>query len=483
MDKKKILHSGLKNLKWTTLGTIIPQIINPLLSIWLALILDPSAYGIIAIASIFIGFSKILQGIGFGEYIVKSKFENKPEIDTAFWGNLIFGCLTFLIFVLITPIIVAFYEIEQLEIVFPIISISIIFNSIGFVQNTILIKRMLFKKIFIIQIIPIFILISSTIPLAYLGYGVWALVIGTLLNSFLSNLLYWLYSDYRPSIYFSLKKFKKMFDFGKWILFQKKLEYLNGSIDIIIMGIFFNETIIGLYSVGKNFVKMIFTSINGPIGAIILPMASKLKHAGDDISKLYVKIFKKILLINMPLMIGIFFISENLIELIFQEKWLGLGTIVSLLVIGEGIQRNFWLQREIFQVLGKPEIYPKIVLISLIISVPLFYFFNYENILNFCYIYILICVISSILHSIAIIKELKIIILNFLKKISPILLSSFIMGLLLFLFTHNEQIIYLDGLLKIFITVIVSIIIYITSLIIIDKKEIYQIYESIKKIF
>ena len=185
----------------------------------------------------------------------------------------------------------------------------------------------------------------------------------------------------------------------------------------------------------------------------------------------------------MPLMIGIFFISENLIELIFQEKWLGLGTIVSLLVIGEGIQRNFWLQREIFQVLGKPEIYPKIVLISLIISVPLFYFFNYENILNFCYIYILICVISSILHSIAIIKELKIIILNFLKKISPILLSSFIMGLLLFIFTHNEQIIYLDGLLKIFITVIASIIIYITSLIIIDKKEIYQIYESIKKIF
>ena len=134
------------------------------------------------------------------------------------------------------------------------------------------------------------------------------LVIGTLLNSFLSNLLYWLYSDYRPSIYFSLKKFKKMFDFGKWILFQKKLEYLNGSIDIIIMGIFFNETIIGLYSVGKNFVKiMIFTSINGPIGAIILPMASKLKHAGDDISKLYVKIFKKILLINMPLMIDVFF--------------------------------------------------------------------------------------------------------------------------------------------------------------------------------
>ena len=104
-------------MKWTTLGTIIPQIINPLLSIWLALILDPSAYGIIAIASIFIGFSKILQESVLG-YIVKSKFENKPEIDTAFWGNLIFGCLTFLIFVLITPIIVAFYEIEQLEIVF-----------------------------------------------------------------------------------------------------------------------------------------------------------------------------------------------------------------------------------------------------------------------------------------------------------------------------------------------------------------------------
>ena len=481
MSSKKIIDHGIKSVKWTVLGKVLPMVLRPFLSVWLALILEPSVYGIIAIATIFIGLSRLIQGLGLSEFLIKAKEENEIEINSAFWSNIVIGLIIYLILVLASPFISIFYNIEQLKFVIPALSLIVIFNSFGFIPQSILTKKMSFKKLFLIQIIPLLSLLIFTIPLAYLGFGVWALVIGTLINSFSENLFYLFFSKWKPKLIFSLEKLKEMFQFGKWIVIQKNAEYFYYNIDLFLAGYFFNTNDIGLYSVGKNFIRMIYTSVNGPVGAIVLPMFSKLQSNSKDFGNYLLSITKKLSFLNIPILVGLFIISEELAAIIFKSKWDGLGIIMSVLVIGEGLSRNFWAHRDLLQILNKPEIYPKSILINLFFSCFLFLILGTNDIKIFALVFSINNIIYCIIQIIVIKMEFNLKVRDMLKSLLSSFICSLIMGIVLF-FALNQLAINLN-LLILIVLVVISVFIFALSMYLIDKQEFKSYVNIVKKIF
>ena len=481
MSSQKIIDHGIKSVKWTALGRVLPMALRPFLSVWLALILDPNAYGIVAIASVFIGLSRLIQGLGLSEFLIKAKKENEIEINSAFWSNIFIAIIIYLILVIASPFISTLYNIDQLEFVIPVLSLIIIFNSFGFIPQSILTKKMSFKKLFMIQIIPLLSLLAFTIPLAYLGFGVWALVIGTLINSFLENIFYLFFSKWNPKFIFSFEKFREMFQFGKWIVIQKNVEYFYYNIDLFLAGIFFNTYDIGLYSVGKNFIRMIYTSVNGPVGAIVLPMFSKLQADSKNFGNYLLSITKKLSFLNIPILVGLFIISEDLTSFLFKNKWDGLGTLMSVLVIGEGLSRNFWAHRDLLQILNRPEVYPKSILINLFVSLFLYLFLGNNDIATYALVFTINNIIYCILQILIIRVELKVNILDILKSLLTSSICSSIMGILLFLslkyFPINLSLTYLIAL------VIISVLIFVSLMYLIDNKEFKSYVSIVKKIF
>ena len=389
LDNSQIKNKSLKSIRWATLGMVVPKLISPFINLWLINILNPSDFGLLTIATVIIGFTNILQGFGLMEFIIKEKELSEIRINTVFWSSIFWATFIALTVVVLSPVFSEVYKNNGLLRILPALSVIIILNALQIVQNSLLQKGLEFKRIFFIQLIPLIVLICITVPLALFGWGIWSLVIGQISTGVVSAVIYIFFTGWSPKIIFSMNELKIMFGFGKWVMAEKLIEYLYSNLDIIIVGIYFDITTVGLYSTGKYIITIIYTTINGSIGAISLPMLS---HMQNDVSELKIAFFgitKRIVFFNIPIMIGIALLSSKFIPLVFTQKWEGLSLVLSLSVLGEGVFRNVWVQRDIFKLLNKPDVYPKSISINLVFSLIFLAVASKYGIIAFCVVKII----------------------------------------------------------------------------------------------
>jgi O-antigen/teichoic acid export membrane protein len=367
---EQIKRHSLKSVKWVALGFMLPKLVTPIVTILLAKLLSPAVFGIIAICSVFIGVINLIQGLGFSDFIIKEFEINDIFLSTAFWSNFALSIIVFGLMWIAAPIVANIYNEPLIKKVLPVLGFAVVFNGVGTIQWALLQKEMKFKRLFNIQVLPLIVSICITLPLAYYGYGVWALVAGEVSKSFFVNVGYWLVGKWMPHFVYSVDAAKQMIKFGRWIMVEKLQEYLYSNLDRIILSYFGGLTTLGIYTIARQIVFVLFNAINGPIGGIIYPMLSKIRAEIDELRYSFFEVTKRVMLLNIPVTVAVAVLSFDLIPFLFSKnKWHGLPLVLCIGVMGEGAVRNIWAQREMFKILNRPDLYPKSIMINLLFAV------------------------------------------------------------------------------------------------------------------
>ena len=479
---KEIKTKTLKSIKWVLLSNLLPKLITPIISIYLATILVPQDYGVVAISAAIIGFINIVQGFGVIDFIGKEKTIDNLKLNTAFWLNIGLGLIFFILLSLGSSFFSNLYKEPLLSSVIPISAFVIIFDSLGVVHFAILRREMKFKKLFFRSLIPIVISIGVTLPLAVWGYGVWALIYGQIARSFFSSLLFWVLSKWRPSFIYSKNIIYELFRFGGWNNFEKIQEYFsNNSLGILILGYFSSSNLVGVYSVALHITGTLFLVLRAPIQNMTMPVLSKVQDSKRDLISVFKKIISRMMLINFPLIIGVFLLAEMGVQIIFPDKWSDLGLVVSIIIIGQGLVNNFGAQRELLKILNKPQVYPKTVSLNLMIGSILFFIAaSYGDIYWFCIARLINDCIFMIIQIIIINKHIGVKYLEIIDLALTPFISALIMGIAIYMIKST---LFFDYSLLFFIVMVcVSVLVYFISYYIIDKKEAKKILNEFKTI-
>jgi len=381
---QQIKRHSLKSVKWVAFGFILPKLITPIVTIILAKLLSPADFGIISICSVFIGIINLVQGLGLNDFIIKEPENNEVYLSTAFWSSLGLSIIVSGLMWGAAPLIAQMYNEPLMAKALPILALAVVFNGAGTIQSALLQKEMKFKSLFKVQILPMFVSLCITLPMAYLGYGVWSLIAGELSKSFLTNVAYWLIEKWVPRFTFSGAAFKQMMKFGGWIITEKVQEYLYSNLDRIFLGYFANLSVLGVYTIARQIIFVIYNAINGPIGGIVFPMLSKLQTEAGKIKNGFLEVSKRVMLVNIPVAVASVLFSFIVIPLPFSNKWEGLALVFCIGVAGEGIARMIWAQREMFKILNRPDVYPKAVTINLLFAAVCYPFGAMHGLIIFC---------------------------------------------------------------------------------------------------
>ncbi|MDQ7949310.1 MAG: lipopolysaccharide biosynthesis protein [Pedobacter sp.] len=431
-----IKDKSLKSIKWVSLGVVLPKLISPLTTIILANMLLPKDFGIISICTAFISFFNLIQGLGFTDYIIKEKEIEQQTLYDAFWGNLGISIIFYLILVLLSPILAHIYSSPVLLKVFPVLSLTLLINAIGLVPNSLLKKSLKFKALFFIQFVPMFVNIMLVVPFAYFGYGIWSLVIGSLVQALLVNVLYIFTLKWKPRFYFNRTGFIKMFKFGKFVVVEQLMEFLYGNLDVLLIGYFLDLTVAGSYFLAKNWIQVIFNAINGSISNIIYPSLHHYKEDPNQIRIIFENIEKRMIFLNLPIIVGTVLLAPIAVTLFLPNKWENVSLIIGIIVIGEGTIRNLSLQRDIFKIIDRPEIYPKAFIINLFFAVVSFPIAAKFGILAFCITRMLNDFLYTFIQMKLVKKYIGFSFYSFFRISKYTLLSCLIMGIVLFFGIH-----------------------------------------------
>ncbi len=355
---------ALKSVKWVSFGNVLPKLFSPITTVLMANLFIPSEYGTIGISNAFIGFLTLIQGLGFSDYVIREKNLTDEKLNTAFWSNVLFSGVLYLILLLLSPVIAHIYKNPELAKILPVISLNLIFNAFGFTALTLLRKNLEFKKLFIQQFAPMLITLCITVPLGYLKFGVWALVFGSLILTFLTNLYFVIQSKWRPKLIFNNEQLFSMLTFGRFVLFEKFQEYLYANIDVFLIGFFLDLKTLGLYTLARSWSWIIFGMVTNPMTEILYPAFQQFSDDAEKMGKQFLEVLRRMLFVTLPIMILICGFGAKAIMVFFPDRWAEAGMVLAFLIVGDGITKNFSLQRDLFKLLGRPDIYPKAFLVN-----------------------------------------------------------------------------------------------------------------------
>lgn len=357
----------LKALFWSSLERFGSQFIQFAISIAMARLLSPEDFGLIAMLYIFINLSNTLINSGFGQALVQKREANYTDECSIFYFNIIVALFTIIILFFCAPFIADFYNQPKLIQMSRVLSLTLLFNSLGLVQRTLLTKNLEFKIQLKVSLLSICLSAILCIPMALNGYGVWSLVALFLCNDFFLTLFLWIFSPWRPSFVFSIISLKSMFSFGSRLFLVSLLNSVFGNIYQIIIGKLFSPSTLGFYSRADSLSKYPVTIISGIISSVTFPVFSRIQNDKKRLKSSVIKVSKMLTVITFPLMIGFITVAHPLVEVLLTEKWLPSVLYLQLLCLIGLVYPISVINLNALNAQGRSELFLKIDLVNKIL--------------------------------------------------------------------------------------------------------------------
>ncbi|MDE6022491.1 MAG: lipopolysaccharide biosynthesis protein, partial [Muribaculaceae bacterium] len=246
--EQAIKHKAVSGMLWTGFERLGTQLIQFVISVFIARILLPDDYGLIGMLVIFMGIAQTFIDSGFANALIQKKDPNQDDFSTVFYFSIATAALFYCILFFSAPFIAEFYHQPLLTQVTRVYMLTLLINGLSISQTAKLTIDLDFRTQAIISIASIFISGSIGIFLAYSGYGVWALVWQGLSMSMTRTVSTWIASRWMPLWSFSIESFKKLFSFGGKLLVSSLINNIYSNISTLIIGKAYQSTDLGFYT-------------------------------------------------------------------------------------------------------------------------------------------------------------------------------------------------------------------------------------------
>ena len=302
-------QKAITGLKWTSISTVIVTILQLAQLAILARFLDPSAFGLMALVMIVIGFSQAFLDMGISNAIIHKQEITKDQLSTLYWVNVLAGFILFVIVALIAPVVSEFYN--EPELTKLILAASLAFLVQPFGQQFMILwqKEMRFSETAKIDIANKLVSLLVSVYLAYKGHGVYALMYGVLAGVITqtSIFLYIGLKEHRPSFVFKIGEIKEFLSFGAYQMGEKTINYISANIDKILIGKFIGMEALGFYNLAWQLIIFPLAKINPVVNKVAFPLYAKVQHDIEKLSSYYTKSLSALFLITVPLLVFMFF--------------------------------------------------------------------------------------------------------------------------------------------------------------------------------
>ena len=329
-------YKVLKGISSQTLVTIVLGVVEIVSFSIMSRLLTKQDFGyyaaITAIVAIFACFSES----GIGSAIIQRKELTKRFIDNAFTLSLLFGLVVaFALFVSSEPLA---KTITDGSMTFPLqlMSITLLLNCLNSVNVSIMIRRLQFLRIGLINLISLVLTTIVAIVLSVKGYGYYAIITKAVMASVLTLSLSTIFAKTRYSLALDRESFKQIFGFSGWLMASGLFRNLAHDVDKLLMSRLLSVATLGAYNRPKEFIGKISSQINGIFDTALFPVLSGIQ---DDMPKVGRAFRQSLYFMNifaMLLTLAFALNSELIIRVFFGEQWMelkGVTVILSFLML------------------------------------------------------------------------------------------------------------------------------------------------------
>ena len=446
-----------KGLFWGGISNVVQQLLSLGFGLFLARLLAPDDYGLVAMLGIFMGIAATIQDSGFSVALINRPFRHE-DYNAVFWFSLCVGTVSYITLFFCAPLIAQFFNYPELKNLARVQFLWFFFGSTATAHATVLKKKLMIKERSIITLSAMAISGIIGVILAYKGFAYWALVIQTALMSLIISSLYWLYSPWRPTFTINITPLKEMFSFGVKILISGFFLQINSNIFAAILGKFYTKIDTGYFAQGEKWMKMGSTNIIGNmLSEVTQPVLVETMKDTERKRNVFRKMLRFSSFISFPAMLGLAFVANEFVVIALSEKWLPSVLFLQMLCVWGATIPISGLYTQLIMSKNRSDIYMwNVIGLGIVQLIIILSTLSY-GIQYMAFLYVIINIVWILAWHYSSHRLINLRLWHLVKDVFPFLTVSVISIIITWFFTKDIMNIYLRFILKVLLTACIYI--------------------------
>lgn len=338
--------------------------ISMVVQIFLARLLVPEDFGLLAILLVVVNISDALAQSGFGLALIQRKNASEDLYSTAFWISIALSIVIYAIIFFIAPIVSSFYNKPELSTSLRVISIVVVFNAASSIQRAYLQKRFRFKTLSIISVASTSVSGAVGIVCALWGLGLWSLIIQTLLQGMITLLLMFINIDWKPSFVFLSRDAFSLFNYGWKMCATSILNSVSNGLSELVIGKTCGAIPLGYYSQGRKYPNAITGSLTNAVSNVMFPSFSCLQDRMDVLRDSARKSLMLGSFCIVPLTFFMAAAADQLINILLTSKWQECVFVFQVTSLSYSVLFLQIVNLRVYMALGRSDVYLSIHIIK-----------------------------------------------------------------------------------------------------------------------
>ncbi|MDN5754012.1 MAG: lipopolysaccharide biosynthesis protein [Nitrosospira sp.] len=375
MDKpqnhNEIIDKVVSGARWAAMLRLTGQAVSWLSTIIVVRFISPEDYGLNAMVEAPLELLMLLSTFGLDLALVRSKNIEQNELRSVFGWLLVINGLLFLAYFFGGSLIAAYFGEPRLELLARALAFVFLLVPFRVIPNALLDRKLKFKLRALAEFIASVSAAIATLVLAILGAGVWALVVGMLINRVLLAIILMILEPWITIPSLSFSAVRAMMAFGGMLSLGGVIVLITDKLATLIAGPILGAETLGVFAVTFEFALLPLTKVMPVINSIIFPAFSKFQEQ-RDVAEHYLRKSLGIVALGLfPVMIGLACIAEGFVVTVLGDKWSAVAVPLTLLSVVMPFRMTTSFLRPVLSSMGRPDLSLKSAIIALVILLPL----------------------------------------------------------------------------------------------------------------
>lgn len=361
----------INGVAWTGGSRWLAQIFTWPITVIVARLLGPEAYGFMAVSTIFTRLLSVIAEAGLGYAIIMSPDASYSVIRQLNTLALLLGCTAVAMAIVLSPFVSAFFGQEEVRTVILALSVVFVIEALAIVPIAVMRREFRYKELALAEFARSISDTTITLCTAVAGFGYWALVCGYLGGAATSLFVVTFYGrqgyerprpvQVRPFVIFGLN-----------FVSQGISSLICSSADIAVAGRLLGTTTTGQYVFAVTLAAAPLEKITSLVTRVTPGLFFEVRQDPDSIKRYLISITRLLALAAFPLLFGLAAIAHDFFYIVMGPSWGGAVWPMRLLCVHVAIASVFALLPQILQACGHPSIPTRQALIAAVVLPLLF---------------------------------------------------------------------------------------------------------------
>jgi PST family polysaccharide transporter len=340
----------------------------------LARLLAPADFGLLAFGLVFVTYLEAVGDLGTSAALIYWPDRDRDSIartaQATFIVNLATGALFFAITWWAAPAAADFFANERAVPILRALAWAFPLKALGNAHDALLQKELRFRARVVPELGLALVKTAVAVTMAFAGFGVWSLVGGQLFGLAAWTLGLWLVVPWRPRLTLPGDRLRPVLAYGRGIVLVNVLAAVVHHADLVVVGRFLGTAALGFYQIAYKVPEMTVTVAIWVAGRVLFPTLSRLHAAGGEMAAGWLAALRYTALLAVPAAVGLFFVAEPLVLLLYGEPWRPSIPLLQALALYTGLRAIGSPGGDLLKAIGRSQLLAGLAVAKAAVLVP-----------------------------------------------------------------------------------------------------------------